>query len=265
MGQYQRLPHLLTQPVTNPKKAANALGWAVKEMERRYDVLSEVGYRDITGYNKAFARGKIEQPAGSGSRQPADLRAHAVHRRGRRRAQRSDDGRRARRRGVDHPHRPEGACGRHPPDRRHAASVGERDHRCDQGEHPGPHGVRRVEPHRLPGDPRPARRRQAGRQGRHAAAAGQLLGRQPHPGRVHQRGRGPPGRSPIGASRRPSRSTPTTSNQGDDRPDAPMPPGSPASSQSALVPPSFGDGPGGDSTSPPTPMRSRPARRTRTP
>jgi DNA segregation ATPase FtsK/SpoIIIE, S-DNA-T family len=59
MGQYQRLPHLLTQPVTNPKKAANALGWAVKEMERRYDVLSEVGFRDITGYNAAFDRGEI--------------------------------------------------------------------------------------------------------------------------------------------------------------------------------------------------------------
>jgi S-DNA-T family DNA segregation ATPase FtsK/SpoIIIE len=64
MGQYQRLPHLLTQPVTNPKKAANALGWAVKEMERRYDVLSEVGFRDITGYNAAFENGEIEPPPG---------------------------------------------------------------------------------------------------------------------------------------------------------------------------------------------------------
>jgi len=65
MGQYARLPHLLTQPVTDPKKAANALGWAVKEMERRYDVLSEVGYRDIGGYNKAFRAGKIEDPPGT--------------------------------------------------------------------------------------------------------------------------------------------------------------------------------------------------------
>jgi S-DNA-T family DNA segregation ATPase FtsK/SpoIIIE len=60
MGQYNRLPHLLTQPVTNPKKAANALGWAVKEMERRYDLLSDVGYRDITGYNAAFDRGEVQ-------------------------------------------------------------------------------------------------------------------------------------------------------------------------------------------------------------
>jgi S-DNA-T family DNA segregation ATPase FtsK/SpoIIIE len=65
MGQYARLPHLLTQPVTNPKKAANALGWAVKEMERRYDVLSELGYRDIGGYNKAFAKGQIQPPLGT--------------------------------------------------------------------------------------------------------------------------------------------------------------------------------------------------------
>jgi S-DNA-T family DNA segregation ATPase FtsK/SpoIIIE len=59
MGQYNRLPHLLTQPITNPKKAANALGWAVKEMERRYDLLSEKGFRDITGYNAAYDRGEL--------------------------------------------------------------------------------------------------------------------------------------------------------------------------------------------------------------
>jgi DNA segregation ATPase FtsK/SpoIIIE, S-DNA-T family len=62
MGQYQHLPHLLTQPVTNPKKAANALGWAVKEMERRYDVLSRVGFRDITGYNSAVDSGSLTTP-----------------------------------------------------------------------------------------------------------------------------------------------------------------------------------------------------------
>jgi len=59
LGQYDRLPHLLTQVVTNPKKAANALSWAVKEMERRYDVLSEIGFRDITGYNSAYDEGRL--------------------------------------------------------------------------------------------------------------------------------------------------------------------------------------------------------------
>ena len=66
MGQYHRLPHLLTQPVTNPKKAANALGWAVKEMDRRYDLLSEVGFRDVSGYNAAFDRGELAE-SGDGS------------------------------------------------------------------------------------------------------------------------------------------------------------------------------------------------------
>ncbi|HEX3090767.1 MAG TPA: DNA translocase FtsK 4TM domain-containing protein [Ilumatobacteraceae bacterium] len=65
MGQYNRLPHLLTQPVTNPKKAANALGWAVKEMERRYDLLFEVGFRDIAGYNAAYDRGELKPEPGS--------------------------------------------------------------------------------------------------------------------------------------------------------------------------------------------------------
>jgi len=59
LGQYNGLPHLLTQVVVNPKKAANALSWAVHEMERRYDLLAEVGVRDISGYNAAFDRGDL--------------------------------------------------------------------------------------------------------------------------------------------------------------------------------------------------------------
>jgi S-DNA-T family DNA segregation ATPase FtsK/SpoIIIE len=51
--------------VTNPKKAANALSWAVKEMERRYDVLFEFGFRDITGYNAAFDRGELQPAPGA--------------------------------------------------------------------------------------------------------------------------------------------------------------------------------------------------------
>ena len=59
LGAYNDLPHLLTQVVTNPKKAANALDWAVREMDVRYELLAEVGVRDITGYNAAFDRGEL--------------------------------------------------------------------------------------------------------------------------------------------------------------------------------------------------------------
>ncbi len=59
MGQYNNVPHLLTEVVVNPKKAANALEWAVREMEMRYDLLAEVGVRDITGYNAMWDRGDL--------------------------------------------------------------------------------------------------------------------------------------------------------------------------------------------------------------
>lgn len=59
LTQYERLPHLLTEVVTDPKKAANALAWAVREMERRYDLLSDVGFRDLTGYNQAVEDGTM--------------------------------------------------------------------------------------------------------------------------------------------------------------------------------------------------------------
>ena len=59
MGQYNNVPHLLTEVVTNPKKAANALDWAVREMEMRYDLLADIGVRDITGYNAMYDKGDI--------------------------------------------------------------------------------------------------------------------------------------------------------------------------------------------------------------
>ncbi|MGQ0503836.1 MAG: DNA translocase FtsK 4TM domain-containing protein [Myxococcaceae bacterium] len=49
---YEGIPHLLLPVVTDPKKAALALLWAVEEMERRYHLLSAAGVRNITGYNK---------------------------------------------------------------------------------------------------------------------------------------------------------------------------------------------------------------------
>ena len=61
LGQYNDVPHLLTPVVVNPKKAANALDWAVREMEMRYDLLHEAGFRDITGYNAAFDRGDLRR------------------------------------------------------------------------------------------------------------------------------------------------------------------------------------------------------------
>ncbi len=70
LGQYNGLPHLLTQVVVNPKKAANALAWAVKEMERRYDLLHEVGVRDIIGYNAAYDRGELDPPRVEGVDDP---------------------------------------------------------------------------------------------------------------------------------------------------------------------------------------------------
>jgi S-DNA-T family DNA segregation ATPase FtsK/SpoIIIE len=52
LSAYEGIPHLLLPVVTDPKKAALALRWAVEEMERRYQVLSEAGVRNIAGYNK---------------------------------------------------------------------------------------------------------------------------------------------------------------------------------------------------------------------
>jgi S-DNA-T family DNA segregation ATPase FtsK/SpoIIIE len=86
LGHYNGLPHLLTPVVVDPKKAANALAWAVKEMERRYDLLAEYGMRDITGYNDAFDQGSIGPRPGSA----ADLKRRLVEIAERARSHRAD-------------------------------------------------------------------------------------------------------------------------------------------------------------------------------
>ena len=53
---YEGIPHLLLPVVTDPKKAAAALNWAVQEMERRYEVMKDAGVRNIRGYNRALDR-----------------------------------------------------------------------------------------------------------------------------------------------------------------------------------------------------------------
>lgn len=53
---YNGLPHLLVPVVSDSKKAAGALAWAVGEMERRFTLIEEVGVRDLRGYNKAVER-----------------------------------------------------------------------------------------------------------------------------------------------------------------------------------------------------------------
>ena len=77
LGQYDGLPHLLNPVVVDPKQAANALAWAVKEMERRYGLLAQHGVRDITGYNQLVAEGRIESPA-SDRRLVRDVAARAL-------------------------------------------------------------------------------------------------------------------------------------------------------------------------------------------
>ena len=78
---YEDIPHLLTPVVVDPKQAANALRWAVREMEERYKTLAAVGVRNIEQYNRNLKLAQAENERPGARRQRQRGQAAALHRR----------------------------------------------------------------------------------------------------------------------------------------------------------------------------------------
>jgi DNA segregation ATPase FtsK/SpoIIIE, S-DNA-T family len=80
LNAYEGAPHLLSPVVTDPRRAADAVQWCVKEMEQRYELLAQLGYRNIDGYNDAIAAGEVSPRPGplGDDGMPTELQSKAL-------------------------------------------------------------------------------------------------------------------------------------------------------------------------------------------
>src|SRR5664280_2583089 len=156
LSAYNGLPHLMIPVIIEPERAKAALKWAVSEMENRF--------RRFAGANAKHCR--VQRDTGRSGR--PDVIPGDHHRR----AGRPDDARGQERRRADRPTGPEGKGNWHPPRAGHAAALGKRRHRTDQGQLPEPHRVRHGLANRLAHDSRHAGRGGPDRPRRHALPAG---------------------------------------------------------------------------------------------
>jgi S-DNA-T family DNA segregation ATPase FtsK/SpoIIIE len=78
LNAYDGAPHLLTPVVTDPRRAADAVSWCVKEMELRYETLARLGYRNVDSYNEAVSSGEVEQVVAERYVDPDDAEAEAT-------------------------------------------------------------------------------------------------------------------------------------------------------------------------------------------